>query len=455
MRFRRFCSHTPRIVALGNYIKSVHQRLNITNLTKMTDFLRSSSSEYVSYSAASSNAGHSEVGSMEECGCCCDEFPVEKIVECTDRHVFCFGCVRREVEEIIYGNYEARGHVPCMNTHGCKKPIPLSEIHRALPNDVIERYEERQAQDAIIEAKLENLVYCPFCGIPCEVDKCLQVMDCPNPKCLKASCIQCREPSHLPLLCEEVNEKICDTAHRTRVEVEERMTKAVVRECKTCRAKIVKSDGCNSVKCRRCRKTMCYVCEKKISDRNHRHFCHHSNRESGKPCKRCNKKCLLWGDEIEDDVALDAKEEALKELSEREPNLNLNLLGQNMGPPLVKQTQPFQLLGDVERLLRGPQPVEVDRKLVGQLLEISGHLLRRLEGAEGVVRGDRNLQRPRRPHSREVDLKFAGQRHELLGDLHRLLGGVDDPHANIDVQRLLRRFQQVKDERDIQRLLLK
>ena len=76
-----------------------------------------------------------------------------------------------------------------MNFGGYIEPIPLSEIHRALPNDVIERYELRQSKVAIIEAKLEKLFYCPFCCIPCEVDKCVQVMDCPNLECLKTSCI--------------------------------------------------------------------------------------------------------------------------------------------------------------------------------------------------------------------------------------------------------------------------
>jgi len=320
----------------------------------MTYSLPSSSSEYVSYSADGKRVDYDSESESElrtmECGCCCNEFPFENIVECTDGHQFCFGCVRRELEEIIYGNYEARGYLLCMYTCRCIKPIPLSEIHRALPNDVIERYELREAEAAILEAKLENLVYCPFCGIPCEVDKCVQVMVCPNPECLKSSCIQCKEPSHLPLLCEE-NERISDTSHRRRVE--ERMTKAVVRECKTCKAELVKIDGCNSLKCTRCRTTMCYVCRQTINYPTYSHFCNHflSNREPGKPCKICNKTCLLYEDEIEDNVALDAKEEALKELDDKEPNL----LHRNIGPPLERPTLRLHGVGrELARNLRRP-----------------------------------------------------------------------------------------------------
>jgi hypothetical protein len=43
----------------------------------------------------------------------------------------------------------------------------------------------------------------------------------------------------------------------------------------------------------------------------------------------------LWENEVANNVALDAKEEALKELADKVPNL----LDQKIGPPLVKQTQ--------------------------------------------------------------------------------------------------------------------
>jgi TRIAD3 protein (E3 ubiquitin-protein ligase RNF216) len=65
----------------------------------------------------------------------------------------------------------------------CDESIHLSEIRRALSHDAIEIYEYPQTQEAIVEAKIEGLVYCPFCNTPYEIDKCVQVLDCPNPKC--------------------------------------------------------------------------------------------------------------------------------------------------------------------------------------------------------------------------------------------------------------------------------
>ena len=284
-----------------------------------------------------------------ECGCCFFEFQIENMVQCEEGHRFCFGCLRRQVEGIIYGSFKAPACLPCMHTaYHCQKSIGLSDIRRALPGDVVERYEECQAREAVIEAKLENLFYCPFCSIPCEVDKCVQVFDCPNPKCLMVSCIQCKEPSHLPLPCEE-NAKTSETAARRKVE--ERMTKAVVRECKTCNSEILKIDGCNRVTCTRCRTTMCYVCRQAISS-NYEHFCdHHDHREPGKPCKICKvQKCSLWQTEVDDNVALEAREEALKELGDKEFG------DQKIGPPLQKQTvqssNPPLALGAIEFVYR-------------------------------------------------------------------------------------------------------
>ena len=121
-----------------------------------------------------------------------------KILYSVPMVIFFFYCVRMRVENITYEGFKADESVSCMDIGGCRESIPLSYIRRALPNDLIARYEDRQAQEAIVQAKLEGLAYCPFCNIPYEVDKCVQVLECPNTKCLQASCIQCKKLNHLP-----------------------------------------------------------------------------------------------------------------------------------------------------------------------------------------------------------------------------------------------------------------
>ena len=253
------------------------------------------------------------------------------MVQCEEGHQYCFGCLWRHIEGLIYGSFKALAFFPCMHmVYHCQKSIGFSDIWRALPGDVIERYEEFQAWEAVIEVKLENLFYCPLCSILCEVDKGVQVFDSSNPKCLMVSCIQCKEPYHLPLPCEE-NVKTSETAaHR---KFEERMTKEFVRECKTSNSEILKIDGCNRVTCTRCRTTMCYVCRQAISSNYEHYFDHHDHWEPGKPCKICKvEKCSLWETEVEDNVALEAREEGLKEFGDKEFG------DQKIGPLLQKQT---------------------------------------------------------------------------------------------------------------------
>ena len=85
----------------------------------------------------------------------------------------------------------------------------MSQYHRQRFRELLQRMPLKNmnillARNAIVEANLEGLVYCPFCTIPYEADKCLQVLDCQNPKCLKSSYIKCKKPSHLPLSYEQV-----------------------------------------------------------------------------------------------------------------------------------------------------------------------------------------------------------------------------------------------------------
>ena len=269
-----------------------------------------------------------------ECKCCYWEFKLEDMIHCPVGHQFCLLCIKTRVEEMIYESLEDHDTLSCMAAmDDCDESFPSSDIWRVLPNDVFERYENRQAQHAVAGAKIEGLVYCPFCGIPYEVDTCVKVLDCPNIKCLKASCILCKKLNHLPLSCDDVDDTDPETAFRR--EVEERMTKAVIRKCKVCHAEAIKIDGCNEVICR-CGNTMCYVCREivnegvDLSDLEHFCACDDYSAEPGKQrFQNCNR-CSMFEIEVEENEALAAKEEALKELVDDEPKL----LDLEIGPPL-------------------------------------------------------------------------------------------------------------------------
>lgn len=114
-------------------------------------------------------------------------------------------------------------------------------------------------------ARIEELEMCPFCDfatIPHENDK---IFKCLNPECMKESCRQCKEPSHLPYKCDEI-EKPDDV--KLRIYVENKMTEALLKKCYQCAKSFIKSDGCNKIKCP-CGAEQCYLCGEPIEGYDH------------------------------------------------------------------------------------------------------------------------------------------------------------------------------------------
>lgn len=75
-------------------------------------------------------------------------------------------------------------------------------------------------------AGIEELEVCPFCDfatIPVPGDK---IFRCLNAECMKESCRQCKEPSHVPLRCEEVEG---DKEVKARTYIENKMSEALLR----------------------------------------------------------------------------------------------------------------------------------------------------------------------------------------------------------------------------------
>jgi hypothetical protein len=62
------------------------------------------------------------------------------------------------VEEFTFGGLQTIGPLACMDTEGCTEPFPASEVRRALPAEILSKYEQRQAEDAVARAELPGLV---------------------------------------------------------------------------------------------------------------------------------------------------------------------------------------------------------------------------------------------------------------------------------------------------------
>ncbi|XP_019732955.1 E3 ubiquitin-protein ligase RNF216 [Hippocampus comes] len=261
-------------------------------------------------------------GQLIECGCCYGEFAFEKMTQCSDGHLFCKECLVKYAQEAVFGS--GKSELSCMES-GCLCSYPVCELEKVLPENILCKYYERQAEEAVAATCADELVRCPFCNFPALLDKDMSLFSCPNPRCRKESCRKCHVQwkLHVGKTCEQVLEK---DEIRMRVLIEERMTAARVRKCVKCGTGLVKSEGCNRMSCR-CGGFMCYLCREPITGYNH--FCQHA-RSPGAPCRHC-RKCSLWTDPTQDD------ERNIQEIQkEGEVQLNKKFadqLGKRVGPP--------------------------------------------------------------------------------------------------------------------------
>uniref|UniRef100_A0A8C1YC41 Ring finger protein 216 n=1 Tax=Cyprinus carpio TaxID=7962 RepID=A0A8C1YC41_CYPCA len=260
-------------------------------------------------------------GQLIECGCCCGEFAFEEMTQCTDGHLFCKECLVKYAQEAVFGS--GRSELSCMDG-SCTCSFPTSELEKVLPENILYKYYERQAEEAVAATCADELVRCPFCNFPALLDKDISLFSCPNPRCRKESCRKCHVvwKEHAGKTCEQVLER---DEIRLRVAFEEKMTAARVRKCHKCATGLVKSEGCNRMSCR-CGAFMCYLCREPINGYNH--FCQHA-RSPGAPCRHC-KKCSLWTDPTQDDERI--IQEIQKE-GEAELNKKTKTTGKRVGPP--------------------------------------------------------------------------------------------------------------------------
>ncbi|KAK5914383.1 hypothetical protein CgunFtcFv8_008830 [Champsocephalus gunnari] len=261
-------------------------------------------------------------GQLIECGCCYGEFAFEKMTQCSDGHLFCKECLVKYAQEAVFGS--GKSELSCMES-GCPCSYPVCELEKVLPENILCKYYERQAEEAVAATCADELVRCPFCTFPALLDKNMSLFSCPNPRCRKESCRKCHVQwkLHMGKTCEQVLER---DEIGMRVLFEERMTAARVRKCVKCATGLVKSEGCNRMSCR-CGSFMCYLCREPITGYNH--FCQHA-RSPGAPCRHC-RKCSLWTDPTQDD-------ERIIQVIQKEGEAELNKKssdnsGKRVGPP--------------------------------------------------------------------------------------------------------------------------
>lgn len=264
---------------------------------------------------------YEEEGQKIECGCCYGDAAFEDMVQCLEGHLFCASCLMNYAKEAAFG--QGKAALVCMS-NGCDGTFPMSQLRKALPTNILEKYEDRVQEESLSLAQMDDFVRCPSCDFAAILPPEDKVFKCQNPACAKETCRYCKEEwsEHFGLKCSEVEKS---AQKDVRLSYEEKMTMAKIRKCPKCGCEFTKSDGCNKMTCR-CGATMCYVCRKPNIGYNH--FCQHP-KDPGKSCTKCTS-CSLWTDPSEDDNR--AVQELEKEATEAKRKLEAEMVESKDNP---------------------------------------------------------------------------------------------------------------------------
>jgi hypothetical protein len=175
-------------------------------------------------------------GTVGECGCCFDDFALNRMVHCNAEiiHWFCRDCARRQTESQIG---LSKFDLNCMSMDGCTGGFSPDQRDIFLDENLATAL-ERIEQEAVLRlAGIENLETCPFCPFaaeypPIEVNKEFR---CQKPDCEIVSCRLCRRETHIPKSCQEA---ALEDGHSARRVIEEAMSAAMIRKCNKCKSDI-------------------------------------------------------------------------------------------------------------------------------------------------------------------------------------------------------------------------
>ncbi|OJD38700.1 ring finger protein [Diplodia corticola] len=264
-------------------------------------------------------------GDESECIACFDKGPTNRMMFCdgAEIHYLCQDCARNCINaELDAGRCRPK----CCAPH-CGAGFSRSQLMAFLDPKVFDRLERLQQQDDLRAAGLENLEACPFCDFqaecdPVEVDREFR---CQADNCGIVSCRLCHLESHVPLTCDEAAK---DRKSSVRHQIEEAMTRALVRTCNGCKTPFTKSDGCNKMACPKCGHVQCYICAKSVQNYDHFH--------------NSNGSCPLYDDNIErrhmnEVKAAEAK--ALEEVKKSNPDMTNEELSVKLSESVRKEEQ--------------------------------------------------------------------------------------------------------------------
>ncbi|KAF2217713.1 hypothetical protein CERZMDRAFT_108372 [Cercospora zeae-maydis SCOH1-5] len=125
--------------------------------------------------ATLNDAEAEEVEALFDCECCYSSVSFEKLATCDDAcHLLCLECIKRTVNEALYGQGWSRAAdtkiatVRCFASAECPGNIPKNLLYRALTQgrddeDMWNEFQARVSNEALLQSGLP-LQRCPFCS---------------------------------------------------------------------------------------------------------------------------------------------------------------------------------------------------------------------------------------------------------------------------------------------------
>ncbi|TFK66613.1 hypothetical protein BDN72DRAFT_140874 [Pluteus cervinus] len=300
---------------------------------------------------------YEHAGAKIECGCCFDEFPFDKMIQCPEAHLFCMSCITQLASTSIVtpmgpaaASSSSGSAVPALvvcPTIGdtpCNLPFTASELKRALPDTLYQKWERECQRREVDAAEVDGMEECPFCDWRCIMTLAFEeekLFRCGNDDggCGVVSCRKCQKPDHLPKSCDEVSEdRILDGRHV----IEEAMSQALMRNCPKCKKAFIKENGCNKMTCPHCATISCYVCREVIQG--YEHFSGHG------PGQGRGNKCPLHdaptGYNHEAEVER-ARQDAIREYKRNNPDASIEEINEGIikGPEPARPAPGQNLFG--------------------------------------------------------------------------------------------------------------
>ncbi len=133
---------------------------------------------------------------MMECQCCYVETEFEDMVSCREKgHLFCRTCVRKYVEERVFGlgnlgkTTSASFEISCLHVSGCTSGFPEGQMQRVPPQKVMTKYDELRFMTAVEKTAMRDICKCPKCQYLACADESVVAFHCPQ--CNYKSCRKC------------------------------------------------------------------------------------------------------------------------------------------------------------------------------------------------------------------------------------------------------------------------